>query len=339
MGESVVRIYKGTLRSSALILGEGKDCKIVGDANSFSKIYFGVPTKIENKSFRTWDGVMFSPLYDIPVELEFSSIQNEKPEDELELIGHKKLENLAARISFIASAPVEVLPNAGLEPLNNGTRVIDGVIHHRSVYVATEFGQFNPTKTVNNTGLETFKGFFYYDKLGKAGHERIERSLRWLLHSYKASTVIDEFISLMIAFEAISELLNESGETESFWECKECEKEFKECPNCGASTGFDRPGNKRMQEFVVNHLKWSKRQWNNLWSLRSKISHGSKDISFEEEQQVAKSIGQTERAVNSALSFLMGLPVSFPVNLRARNWFQGKAKMIIDWRDASQDQD
>jgi Apea-like HEPN len=318
MGESVVRIYKGTLRSSALILGEDKDCKIVGDANSFSKIYFGIPTKVEDKSFRTWDGVMFSPLYDIPVKLEFNSTQNEKSEDDLESIGCKKLENLAARISFIASVPVEVLPNDGLEPLDNGTRVIDGVVHHQTIFVATEFGQFNSTKTVNNTGLEMFKGFFYHDKLGKAGHERIERSLRWLLHSYNAHTVIDEFISLMIAFEAISELLNESGETESFWKCKECEKEFKECPNCGTSTGFDRPGNKRMQDFVVKHLGWSKKQWNDLWSLRSKISHGSKDISFQEEQQVAKSIEPTERAVNSALSFLMGLPISFPVNLRAR---------------------
>jgi hypothetical protein len=337
MEESVVRVYKGNLRSGFLILGENHNCILEGENYSFKKIHFGIPVKVDDRSFRTWDGVMVSPLWDIPVELEFASVEIGKTEDELNFLGHKKLESLAVRMSFITSIPVEVLPGGGLKPLNGGIQEIDGVIHGRSVYTATESGQLQPSKTLNHKGVEAFKEFFFADKLAKVGPERIERSLRWLLHSYKAPTVVDEFISLMIAFEAISELLDSSGESESYWECSQCEGEFRNCPTCNASTGFARPGNKKMGAFVIKHLNWSKKEWNALWNLRSKISHGSRDISFKEEQEVIKSIEKTEQAVTSALSHVIGFPKNIPANLRSRNQFYGAAQVVVEWTSQKED--
>jgi hypothetical protein len=325
------------LRSGFLILSENHNCILEGENYSFKKIHFGIPVKVDDRNFRTWDGVTVSPLWDIPVELEFDSVKAGKTEEELNFLGRKKLESLAVRMSFITSIPVEVLPGGGLKPLNNGIQEIDGVIHGQSVYVATEFGQFHPPKTLNHKGVELFKEFFFADKLAKEGSERIERSLRWLLHSYKAPTVIDEFISLMIAFEAISKLLSAEGETINYWKCEKCKKVCKECPNCSADTGWDKPGNEKMGDFVTKHLSWTKKEWKALWKLRSNISHGSRDISFEEEQEVIRSIEKTEQAVTSALSHVIGFPNNIPANLRPRNQFYGPAKVVVNWTRPKED--
>jgi hypothetical protein len=261
--ESTIRIYSGTLRSGLLIRGEEHAYKFEvaegEDKQTFSKIHFDKPVKVEDDLARTWDGVATAPLWDYCVKLEFNQNLGIKTDAELKILGRKKLDSIASRMSFIASVPIFILPGSYLLPVEDETKkVIDGVTYYKTVFTATHRGQFNPPRVLNQAATENYTEFFYIDKLRTDGAERIERSLRWLLHSYKAPSVVDEFLSLMISFEAISNLLGDSA-SESYWECSSCGKSFQNCPNCQNSTARPKPGDKKMRDFVVEELGWSKK--------------------------------------------------------------------------------
>lgn len=168
------------------------------------------------------------------------------------------------------------------------------------------------------------------DPIIAKGEERINRSMRWLQHSYFSSTPIDEFISLMLAFEAISHLLKQPEPR--YWYCSSCKKDVVECPECGASTEWAGSGSLAMRDFVCGRLAWPQKKWKTIWKLRNLIFHGSQELSAIQQQTIFTHLGDLEDSVLSALKILLKLPEnSPPKTLRQRGMFYG-ASLHTKWK-------
>lgn len=173
--------------------------------------------------------------------------------------------------------------------------------------------------------------------LSAKGGDRIARSLRWLQHSYEASTVTDEFLYLMLSIEGISKLLGDPSKM--FWRCERCETQYKTCPNCNLSTARETSGSALIREFLKKNLGWSGRQWNDLYAIRSKIAHGDQDLSKKDAIKLASALYELEKAVIAALKFVLKLPPEAPPkNIRQRDMFGGARLHVTYTHGAEQAQ-
>lgn len=168
------------------------------------------------------------------------------------------------------------------------------------------------------------------DVLLSKGGERIDRSMHWLQHSHLASSPIDEFMYLMLAFESVSHLLKQPQQ--QYWHCQSCDEDIKECPNCGASTEWTGSGNLAMRDFVCTVGRWSPGEWKKVWELRNLVFHGAQDLSSKQQQDIVIHLPKLEEAVVNALRHLLKLGRDKPpLTLRPRGWFYG-AKLHVGWR-------
>lgn len=167
------------------------------------------------------------------------------------------------------------------------------------------------------------------DELTSTGGERINRSLAWLQQSHFALTPVHEFMSLMLAFEALSHLLEPVPPRH--WQCASCGNETPACPSCGVSTASAGPSSHSMRRYVTQTLKWTSQKWKEVWSLRNIVSHGSHDLSWEEQQKTISLLRPMELAVVSALHRLLRLPKGAPPTApRLRGWAHS-AVLSVTW--------
>lgn len=196
-----------------------------------------------------------------------------------------------------------------------------GGVTYKSIIAADETAAFAPLQLISPHHL----GF-----LLKRRPERLRRALGWLHKSRLAEDIVDEFLSLVVAFESMSGLLKK-GRTR-FWRCESCGEQVRECPKCGASTESRMSGADALQEFAVRVMGWSHRDWKRVWDLRSKLLHGQADVSPNDRGELLPSLIPTlEGAVVTAIKMLSGLePGHAPRRLRTRPWFSD-AVLHVEW--------
>ncbi len=316
---------KAVLRSWVLLISESYELNLSGQPEDNTCIHFAQPRRVENATWTNWDHSLSSPVWDYDVSISFPA----RDENAAQAKAWKKLENIAARLSFLASVPVIVesygsITNAP-EPPVKGVQYTTIALTFDQAWV----GGMPPIISEEEAGFLPY--MLVPDELVTEGKERIERSMHWLQHSYFASTPIDEFMYLMLSFEAVSHLLKKPEP--HYWHCQSCEEDITECPKCGTSTEWAGSGNLAMREFVCVNLGWSPKKWKEIWELRNYVFHGTQDLSSEQQQFIASHLQKLEEAVVNALRYLLKLaPKNLPKALRQRGKFYG-AKLHVKWTD------
>lgn len=316
---------KAVLRSWVLLISEGYELNLSGQPEDSTCIHFAQPRQVENATWTNWEHILPLALWDYDVSISFPA----RDENEAQAKAWSKIENIAARLSFLGSAPVRVesygsITNAPEPPIKG----------HQYTTIALTFDQASEggmPPIISKEEAEFLPYMLVPNTLVAEGKERIERSMHWLQHSHFASTPTEEFMYLMLSFEAIAHLLKQPKP--HYWHCQSCGKDITKCPECGASTQWAGSGNLAMQDFVCTKLAWLPKQWKQIWDLRNDVFHGAQDLSSEQQQFIVKHLPKLEEAVVSTLRYLLNLPrKNPPKSLRQRGKFYG-AKLHIKWTD------
>ena len=265
-----------------------------------------------------------APAWDYDISICFAA-ENEK---EAQSVAWPLIEKIPSRLSFFGSAPVKLkspgsLTNAPEKPAK-GTQYEWIGLADQQVTEVSRVPRIGVDQV--NQVLESLLRF----SLREQGGERIDRSMRWLQKSYLAESPTDEFLSLMLSFEAISYLLKEPKSR--YWRCNACSHTITNCPKCGASTDSGLTGVPAMRDFVCRKPRpgWTRTQWNQVWKLRNKIVHGEHDLSREEERHIVRHLRNLEEVVVNALRFLLKLPKDgLPSTLRPRSKFHDARLRIV----------
>jgi len=237
--------------------------------------------------------------------------------DEAWDLGRRWAHDLAAVLSFLGSCRARVravsITNAPEKPAAG--------VPYTSMIVPDKAATVAPPQVVSPQELL----FLLKDR-----PERLRRALAWLHKSRLAQDVVDEFLSLVVAFESMSGLLK-PGRTR-FWECPSCGRETRQCPACGASTESRMSGADALREFATARMGWSPAEWKNVWDLRSKLLHGQEDVSPDDRREhLPALVPKLEEAVVTAIKMLSGLEADHaPRRLRTRPWFSD-ACLHVDW--------
>jgi hypothetical protein len=232
-------------------------------------------------------------------------------------LGRRWAGDLASILSFLTGLGTEVkgvtITTAPQEP-TPGTK-------YRSIIPADYVGAVGPPELLLPEEL-TF--------LIRERPERLKRALGWLHKSRLAHDIVDEFVSLLVAFESMSGLLKEGGRR--FWHCESCGRDVSRCPECGQSTESRMSGADALREFTTAQMGWSPREWGNVWKLRNKLLHGEADVSLEERRELLPSlVPRLEHAVVASIKMLSGLePGHAPRRLRPRLPFSDPV-LHVEW--------
>lgn len=316
---------KAVLRSWVLLISEDYELNLGGQPEDNTCIHFAQPRRVENATWANWERILPSAVWDYDVSISFPA----RDQNEAQAKAWSKLENIAARLSFLGCAPVRVesygsITNAPESPVK-GTQYTTIAL----TFDQASEGGMPPIISEEEAGF--LPHMLVPNALLTEGKERIERSMHWLQHSHFASTPTDEFMYLILSFEALSHLLKQPKP--HYWYCQSCDEDVTECPKCGASTEWAGSGNLAMRDFVCAKLAWSPKEWNQIWELRNYVFHGTQDISSEQQQFIVKYLPKLEEAVVNALRYLLKLTRKTPPKaLRQRSKFYG-AKLHLKWTD------
>jgi hypothetical protein len=234
-------------------------------------------------------------------------------------VGLPCLREVVAALSFLGSAPVEIIkvqvitdsPGGdvrvvdslgkviGVKPAGSGPPPDPGA-EYTSIVFPELFHEVPPTAVAMADTVF----------LGERKPERVVRALRWIHKSYFTDNPLDEFTCLMIAFESVSEMLAPAAV--QYWHCSGCDQDTTQCPSCGKSTEWKMTGATAMREFVVQSLGWSDKDWKTVWQWRCSLLHGEADISMDEEHAIQEHLPKLEEAVIAAVKTVMGLPADGP---------------------------
>ena len=231
------------------------------------------------------------------------------------------LQEVEASLSFLASAPAWA---RAISLTDAPDHPVPGTEYTTVLYPAEAKFQVPPS------GVAATDAAFLI--LGKP--ERVVRALRWIHKSHFAENPVDEFTSLMVAFESVSAMLK-SAEVR-YWHCSRCGEDIRQCPRCGESTESRMSGADAMREFVIGSLGWSGKDWKTVWQWRCSLLHGEADISMDEEHAVAAYLRRLEEAVVAAVKTVAGLPGDGPPRqVRHRVPFSD-AQLVLKWRPPPQ---
>ncbi len=285
-------------------------------------ILFANPEELPPNAFPSYKRYVSHPVwrYDLTIEID---VDNEQ-----EAVGMiwDRLDGLVARLSFAGSAPVVVEEQKSFGRIVNATELDNFVSIIRGEQIET-----NPIAPVlAKKDLPALAGFFINERFLQDGDERVARSMRWLQHSYLGQTIVDEFASLMLAFESLSHLLRPS--VPQFWRCSHCKHDVEICPKCGTTTQRQGSGVPGMQWLVIDQLGWTKKEWKSLWGMRNKVMHGSHDLSGEEQSELGKVVPRLEQAVILGIKAVLRLADNVPPTYSRprRQW--GNAELRVEYR-------
>jgi hypothetical protein len=279
-------------------------------------VRFGRPRTLEG-----WRTTVASE-FDVDIRLVVATV------DEARRVGLPCLSEVAASLSFLGSAPVEIL-NVSITDSPPGhlpVGLVDSPEKKLDVKLTDSEGQPEPGREyttilypeffkpqVPPTGLAVADLSF----LTKRKPERVVRALRWMQKSYFADNPVDEFTYLMVAFESVSEMLKPAGA--QYWRCGHCGAEVRQCPACQESTASKMTGAVSMREFVTQTMGWTGRDWRDVWGWRGKVLHGQADISMDEEHAIREYLPKLEQASIAAVKSVAGLaPGGAPTQVRQR---------------------
>jgi hypothetical protein len=313
-----------TLRSGLLLISEEKELHLTGRSDDKTQIHFDKPKRIENSTWPNWDHGISYPMWSYNVIIAFEA----KEEQEAQEISSRKLDSIAARLSFLGSAPVTVETYGSV---TNAPEIpIKGHEYITISHTTDTAWENREIPLVSESQAQTLVNILVPDGLIKDGQERLERSMRWLQHSHFSFTPTDEFISLMLSFEAISHLLRTSKT--KYWQCRSCQFEMKECPNCGSSTEWEGSGNLAIEEFLTSKLSWPRSKWQRLWEIRNNVLHARHDLSLNERRNIVEQLPELEVGVVNALRYLLKLPNNAPpLQIRQRSPFH-EAVLRVAWK-------
>lgn len=316
--------HTSTIRSAILIISEEHDINISGNEESNIRVSFSKPSRVDSPEWPAWNNAISIPAWDYNITMQFEAENGEAASK----IAWRKIESIAARLSFVGVSPVSILSYGGVT--NAPENPEEGKKYTNVIAASQQAFEFNGfLSEIDERETQYLVDLIIPDDLVSVGTERIERSMRWLQQSYLARTPADEFSCLMLAFEGLSNLIKEPEPR--YWHCSKCGHDTKSCPNCNESTEWVGSGNIAMQEFVTRNLKWSKKKWKKIWRIRNKIFHGTQDLTRDNQPEISRHNEDLEVAVVNAIRFLLQLPKEAPPKvLRPRVPF-GNAVLHIDW--------
>jgi hypothetical protein len=310
-----------TIRCPVLFVSEDIEINISIESEYIFKLHFDKPKKIDTASPTNWEHKL-EPIYEYTVSAYFKASK-----DNALSIAQKRIETIASRLSFYCCSPVLIesygsVTNAPENPQPGVNYTVESLTFDQA------WCNLN-VKTIPKEAMDDLIRFVVQDKLIKEGDERLERSIRWLCHSYFTASPIEEFMCLMLSFESISNLLMPA--TSRFWRCSHCGQDIKSCPICHSSTEWAGSGNLNMKSFVCEKLNWENGKWQDIWELRNKVFHGSQDVTVEQQQTIVSFLKPLEQAVISAIAYLLAGRKDIPKVIgRERGKFYG-AKLHVEY--------
>jgi hypothetical protein len=286
-----------------------------------------------------WQATPASPEYAPASEYDVELRLNVADAQQAWKVGVPSLREAAAALSFLGSAPVEIVKvHVITDSPAGGARVVDSQGKVTRVRPTRSGGEPEPGEQYTSILYPEYKSevpptaVAMADTVfvGKRKPERVVRALRWIQKSYFTNNPVDEFTYLMIAFESVSEILKAAGV--QYWRCGACDAEVQECPTCKESTASKMTGAAAMREFVTQTMGWTGQDWRDVWGWRGKVFHGQTDVSMDEEHAIQEHLPKLEKAVIAAVKTAMGLPADgAPKDIRHRVPFSDPY-IVINWR-------
>ncbi len=311
------------IRSGVLLVNQDYTLNFHGEPGDDTVITFDFPQKVEADIWSNWDHGIPQNLWDYKITYKFRA----RDENEARQKAWMKLENLAALLSFVASTPVTIKSYGSIT--NSPENPIVGQ-QYTTISRTFEQGWVGRRQPVIETSdIDFLTKIIIPDNLVQEGQERVLRSMRWLQNSHFASSPLEEFMSLMIAFEAVSHLIKPSEP--NYWYCSHCDTDITACPICGHSTEWAGSGKSGMEHFVTEMLGWNKSDWNPIWISRNLVFHGNHDLTSQQQQEITIHLPKLEQAVVSVLRYLLRIPGKAPPRtLRERGHSYG-AELYLRW--------
>ena len=311
------------IRSGVLLIYQDYTLEFHGEPGDDTVIEFCFPQKAEAAIWSNWDHGIPQNLWDYRIIYEFRA----RDENEARQKAWMKLENLVALLSFVASAPVTIKSYGSITNSPESPTAGQQYTTISKTFEQAWEGRRQPV--LETSDIEFLTKLVIPDNLVQNGQERVLRSMKWLQNSHFASSPLEEFIGLMIAFEAVSHLIKPSEA--KYQHCSHCDADITTCPVCGHSTEWAGSGKLGMEYFVTQMLGWNKSDWNKIWMSRNYVFHGSHDLTSQQQQEITSHLPKLEQAVVNALRYLLRIPgKSPPKALRQRGRFYG-AELYLKW--------
>jgi len=151
-------------------------------------------------------------------------------------------------------------------------RFIDGHETPGGMCNITSFAGCPPGISMNEIGLGfKFQGILDERLLCCEISNQAELAISWFKAGLNSSNPIQQIIYFWIGLEAIA------PQKQLPMKCPKCKKTFDTCPTCNEST-FGHAVNKTVSSFLIEELNVSKREADDLYKIRCKISHGNKGM-------------------------------------------------------------
>jgi len=275
------------------------------------------------KTGRKYCGIGYD-LWRYSVEVEFDAASP----DEAFYKGHEWMERIAARLSFLASAPVEI------EEYGTVTDCIDREPGRTYTAVITPAAlstiQLEGPK-ISDEYFEEVAKFLAYERLSENAkvNARVTRSLQWLQHSYFARTDLDQFAYMFLALDAIAPLL--PGEGRKHWHCRHCNAPTLQCPHCGESTESTESTSAKMRAVACDGIGLTPARWKEISDYRHHALHGGVELGMSEQAKARSLLHDMDRVVTSSLKACLAMTDACPpFNLRNRPNFEA-AKLQLSY--------
>jgi len=285
---------------------------------------------------RTVEGwrTMIASEFDVDIRLAVGSLE------EARRVGLPCLSEVSASLSFLGSAPVEILKASitdsppghfPAELVDSPGRKLDvrltdseAQLESGREYTTILYPEFFEPQVPPTEVAAADLGF-----LAERKPPEVLRALRWMRKSHFADNPLDEFTDLVVAFESVSGILKPAGV--QYWRCGECGVEVRQCPTCSESTQSKMTGAAAMREFVTQTMGWTGRDWRDVWRWRSKALHGQVDVSVDEEHVIREYLPKLEEAVIAAVKTVVPLADdAAPTHVRHRVPFSDPS-LEIKW--------
>lgn len=302
--------HKATVWSAALLVNKETSFLFEESVAAFPKIAISEPKQVANATWSTWDNALPPMAWEYEITFRFEA----ETTDEAYRIALQEVDDLAARLSFFASAPVQVVSCGSV---TNAPEIPEEGVEYDSLALGLTLAIEASELVIGEQQVKSLVNLLFGKERQQATLGRVERSMRWLQHSRLSANATDEYIGLMVAFENLAPLLGEP--IKRYWRCNKCKQDIEACPECGESTEWKGSGNLAMEAFVCNVLHWQPERWSRAWTMRNKVLHGSRDLTVEDEAKIIDFLPDLEGAVINAIRHVINLPhKSMPHKLRQR---------------------
>ncbi len=134
---------------------------------------------------------------------------------------------------------------------------------------------------------------------------KIDRAIRWYLAANQSKHAAEAVLYLWISIESLVPPMKMP------WKCVECKSERTHCEHCGAPTD-NYAVMRSIRQFLLQNNLCSKKEIENLYSLRSRLVHGTVGLDNQSVAACMRNVDRMRSLAHAAIKQCMNIQGEYP---------------------------